>query len=247
MFLAAANDVCEEYYPLFLTALRAGLRRGELVALQWGDIQFGRDDDDTNRFIVVQHNYVCREHTTTKSKKSRRVDLSRELRRVLIDLREQRLLEAFLKGKNDISGELVFRSPEGSILDPDNLYHRYFLPVLTKAGIRKIRLHDLRHTFGSLLIQNGASIVYVKEQMGHSSIQVTVDTYGHLIPGANVSFVDTLDVIPEGDEKTSPHQSASPAQQAVESDMDISAEVIDKIGGGGWTRTNDLGIMRPSL
>jgi len=70
-----------------------------------------------------------------------------------------------------------------AFLDPDNLYHRYFLPVLAKAGIRKIRLHDLRHTFGSLLIQAGASIVYVKEQMGHSSIQVTVDTYGHLIPG----------------------------------------------------------------
>jgi integrase len=246
-FLGAANDVCEEYYPLFLTALRAGLRRGELVALQWGDIQFGRDDDDTNRFIVVQHNYVCREHTTTKSKKSRRVDLSRELRRVLIDLRERRLLEAFLKGRNDISGELVFRSPEKSILDPDNLYHRYFLPVLAKAGIRKIRLHDLRHTFGSLLIQNGASIVYVKEQMGHSSIQVTVDIYGHLIPGANVSFVDTLDAVPVRDERASPHQSAPPAQQAVENDIAISAEVLEKIGGGGWTRTNDLGIMRPSL
>src|SRR5580700_4003738 len=60
--------------------------------------------------------------------------------------------------------------------DPDNLYRRYFQPVLTKAGLRKIRLHDLRHTFGSLLIQSGASLVYVKEQMGHRSIQVTVDT-----------------------------------------------------------------------
>jgi integrase len=47
--------------------------------------------------------------------------------------------------------------------------------ALAKAGIRRIRLHDLRHTFGSLLIQNGASIIYVKDQMGHSSIQVTVD------------------------------------------------------------------------
>ena len=129
-----------------------------------------------NRFIVVQHNYVRREHTTTKSKKSRRVDLSRELRRVLIELRDRRLLEAFLEGKNDISDELVFPSPDGSILDPDNLYHRYFQPVLTKSGLRKIRLHDLRHTFGSLLIQSGASLVYVKEQMGHRSIQVTVDT-----------------------------------------------------------------------
>jgi integrase len=73
---------------------------------------------------------------------------------------------------------------------PDESIEINFLPVLAKAGIRRIRLHDLRHTFGSLLIQNGASIVYVKEQMGHSSIQVTVDTYGHLIPGANVNWVD---------------------------------------------------------
>jgi integrase len=155
---------------------------------------------------------VRREHTTTKSKKARRVDLSRELRRVLLELRDKRLLEAYLKGKNDISDELVFRSPEGVILDPDNLYRRVFLPVLAKAGIRKIRLHDLRHTFGSLLLQNGASIVYLKEQMGHSSIQVTVDTYGHLIPGANVSFVDRLDTVPVKELKTSPQQSATPAQ-----------------------------------
>jgi integrase len=67
-----------DYHPLFLTALRTGLRRGELVALQWGDIQFGRDNDDPNRFIVVQHNYVRREHTTTKSKKSRALT-SREI------------------------------------------------------------------------------------------------------------------------------------------------------------------------
>jgi integrase len=64
-FLQAAKEICPEYHPLFLMALRAGLRRGELVAVQWGDIQFGKDEDDGNRFIVVQHNYVRREHTTT--------------------------------------------------------------------------------------------------------------------------------------------------------------------------------------
>src|SRR5207253_1204020 len=161
------------------------------------------------------------------------VDLSRELRKVLIELRDKRLLEAFLKGKNDISDELVFPSPEGSILDPDNLYHRYFQPVLTKAGLRKIRLHDLRHTFGSLLIQNGASLVYVKEQMGHSSIQVTVDIYGHLIPGANVSFVDTLDGVPK--KKTRPQQNATPAQPTEEAVPADLLEDIENIGGGGWT------------
>jgi integrase len=246
-FLEAAKAVCVEYFPLFLTALRAGLRRGELVALQWGDIQFGRDDNDPNRFIVVQHNYVRREHTTTKSKKSRRVDLSRELRKSLLDLRDKRLLEAFLNGKENIADDLVFPSPDGTILDPDNLYHRYFQPVLTKAGLRKIRLHDLRHTFGSLLLQNGATIVYVKEQMGHSSIQVTVDIYGHLIPGANVSYVDRLDEISQAPAKTSPPQNATQAQLAESCESVIPAEVADLIGGGEWTRTTDLRIMRPSL
>jgi integrase len=149
--------------------------------------------------------------------------MSRKLRRTLIGLRDKRLLDAFLKGKNDISDELVFLSPESGILDPDNLYHRYFRPVLLKAGLRKIRLHDLRHTFGSLLIQSGASIVYVKEQMGHSSIQITVDTYGHLIPGANVSFVDRLDV----DEKESQQQNATQAQPALERETDVPSELLD--------------------
>jgi len=245
-FLQAAKEICPEYHPLFLMALRAGLRRGELVAVQWGDLQFGKDEQDANRFIIVQHNYVRREHTTTKSKKSRRVDLSRELRRVLIELRDRRLLEAFLQGKNDISDELVFPSPGGSILDPDNLYHRYFQPVLTKSGLRKIRLHDLRHTFGSLLIQSGASLVYVKEQMGHSSIQVTVDIYGHLIPGANVSFVDKLDEVQQECAIT-PHQSAPGTHQAENAMESIPSELVDLIGGGGRTRTYDLRIMRPSL
>jgi integrase len=245
-FLEAANDVCPDYYPLFLTALRAGLRRGELVALQIGDINFGDEDDESSRFIVVQHNYVLREHTTTKSRKSRRVDMSRELRRVLLEIRDQRLLAAYLKGKTDVSEELVFPSPDGGILDPDNLYHRYFQPVLAAAGIRKIRLHDLRHTFGSLLIQGGASIVYVKEQMGHSSIQVTVDTYGHLIPGANTCFVDRLDQNSTTLEST-PRLAAPPARLSDESETQVSPEVIDLIGGGGRTRTYDLRIMRPSL
>ncbi len=158
-FLKAAQEISPDYHPLLLMAVRAGLRRGELAAAQWGDVQLGGDDNDSARFILVQHNYVRREHTTTKGKKARRVDLSRELRGVLVELRDKRLLEAYLKGRSDISDELVFRSPQGTIVDPDNLYHRVFLPVLAKAGIRRIRLHDLRHTFGSLLLQNGASIV----------------------------------------------------------------------------------------
>jgi integrase len=250
--LQAALAICPEYEPLFRLAVRAGLRRGELVALRWGDLHFGAGEDDPNRYIYVQHNYVRRLHTDTKSHKARRVDMSRDLRRALLRLRDERLLVAYANGQEDILDVNVFLSPEGGILDPDNLYHRYFRPVLTAAGIRKVRLHDLRHTFGSLLIQNGASVVYVKEQMGHSSIQLTVDTYGHLIPGADVRFVDNLDDVLEKakaseEQKNAAHESASPAQVPQNRDTAISPEVVDLVGGGGWTRTSDLRIMRPSL
>ena len=59
-----------------------------------------------------------------------------------------------------------------------------------------MRIHDLRHTYASLLIQQGESLVYIKEQLGHHSIQVTVDIYGHLVPGGNKAAVDRLDDAP---------------------------------------------------
>ena len=64
-----------EWYPFFLTALRAGLRKGELIALKWGDIEFGKDENDSNRFLLVQRNYSLGQFTTPKNHKTRRVDL----------------------------------------------------------------------------------------------------------------------------------------------------------------------------
>ena len=76
----------------------------------------------------------------------------------------------------------MFPSEAGTPLDGRNVYNRYFLPAVEKAGLRHFRVHDLRHTYASLLIQAGASLAYVRDQLGHSSIQVTVDLYGHLAP-----------------------------------------------------------------
>ncbi len=242
-FLVSAMELSPAVYPLFLMALRAGLRKGELIAIQWGDIQFGSSEEDPNRYILVQHNCVYGKFTTPKSKKSRRVDLSRELRRVLLEVRDRRMLEAFMNGKTSIADELVFPSKAGTVLDPSNLFHYHFLPCLEHAGLRRFRFHDLRHTFGSLLIQDGASLAYVKDQMGHSSIQITVDTYGHLIPGANINWVDGLD------RKTTPQQNATPAQPETEEleDADTwSSELIDyaeNAGGPAWIRTRNQQIM----
>ena len=84
------------------------------------------------------------------------MDLSRELRRVLIELRDTRLLTAMMAGKTGIAEDLIFPSKAGTVLDPNNLVHYHFLPCLEHAGLRRFRFHDLRHTFGSFLIQDGA-------------------------------------------------------------------------------------------
>jgi len=86
----------------------------------------------------------------------------------------------------------VFSSVVGTPLDESNVKKAYSR-ILEKAELRHRRIHDLRHTFASLLIQQGESLVYVKEQMGHASIQITVDIYGHVVPGGNRAAVDRLD------------------------------------------------------
>jgi integrase len=64
---------------------------------------------------------------------------------------------------------------------------------LIDAEVRPIRFHDLRHTFATIHLLAGKSVVYVKEQLGHSSVQITCDIYGHYIPGGNREFADDLD------------------------------------------------------
>lgn len=68
-----------------------------------------------------------------------------------------------------------------------------FYPMLEKAGVRRIRIHDLRHTFASMMIESGCNLVYLRDQLGHSSITVTADVYGHLLKGNNEKPVDALD------------------------------------------------------
>ena len=136
---------------------------------------------------------------------------------------------------------LVFPSETGRALDPSNVKHRDFLPCIEAAGLRRVTFHALRHTFASLLIQSGASLAYVKEQMGHSSIQVTVDIYGHLIPGGNIQWIDRLD------SQTSAQQSATPAQPAIEPSSKRYLQVVMKSGAGEGNRTPDLRFTKPLL
>lgn len=185
-FLNAVREHYPRYYPFFLCTLRTGMRLGELLALEWGDIDF------RSQFIEVRRAYVKGHFTTPKNGKSRRVDMSTQLAETLKALLPQMKRDALAKGRGEISGR-VFENSAGQLLDDANLRRRVFYPALAKAGLRRIRIHDLRHTFASLLIQNGESLAYVRDQLGHHSIQITVDIYGHLEPGKNREAVDRLD------------------------------------------------------
>jgi integrase len=102
------------------------------------------------------------------------------------------VLKAFLKGRNTES-KWLFPARNDMPLNPDTFRSHIWKPLLEASGLTYTNLHVLRHTFASLLIQNGESLAYVKDQLGHSSIKITVDTYGHLVPGANKKAVDKLD------------------------------------------------------
>jgi integrase len=114
------------------------------------------DTSETNRFILVRHNFTRKQFTDAKSRKERRVNLSRELRQVLKNLPDQRILEAIEHGDFDERGQpkipaLVFPSDVGGPLNGSNLYNRHFLPCLEAAGLRRVTMHALRQTFASLL------------------------------------------------------------------------------------------------
>jgi integrase len=200
--LAAAKEHLPRFHPFLFTAFRTGMRQGELIALQWSAI------DWHGKFIEVGRSYRKGVYSSTKSGKGRRVDMSDQLAAVLTE--HKKLLSALALKKGRPMPELVFTASrsrrtfpqsaqgtarparESTPMGPSGI-RRDFDKVLSKAKMRRLRFHDVRHTFASLLIANGESLAYVKDQMGHSSIQITVDIYGHLVPGSNRQAVNRLD------------------------------------------------------
>jgi integrase len=193
-YLATMRQHYPQYYVYFLCLARTGMREGEALGLHWDDIQFGKDASDPHRFIHVRQTYdaVYRTFNTPKTGRSRRVDMSQELRAVLLDLRNQRFDRAVLSGTTAIP-QVVFCNPHGRPLSP-SWFYRVHRRVCRLAGLRGNRIHDLRHSSATIqLYEHHAPIQYVSEQLGHASIKMTVDNYGHPRQGTSIALADRLD------------------------------------------------------
>lgn len=168
LFGAVSNP---KYKTLFMLAALGGMREGEILGSKWSDI-----DWDNNQ-IYVQRSYNKRTWYLPKTKTSkRRVDLGPKM---MASLRKWRLACP----PNEL--DLIFPSEAGKPLAESTMVRKFFKPALRKADLPDIRFHDLRHTYASLLIEQGENIKYIQTQLGHSSPVVTLEIYAHLMKPTN--------------------------------------------------------------
>lgn len=200
-FLETCLKYEPDYHPFFMTAFRTGARLGELIALHWGDVDFH------GKFIRIARSYRQGLVDLPKNSQPRRVDMSDQLAETLGRLLVRRKREALKEGRGE-PVEIVFHKA-GDYMS-QNSVRNVFKRVLRKAKMRNMKLHVTRHTYASLLLSNGESQVYVKEQLGHSSIDITVDIYGHLIPSANREAVNRLDTLQPSATYTQPAKNEKP-------------------------------------
>jgi integrase len=163
---------------IVLTMAIAGMREGEVFGLQWGDIQL-KDSQ-----IYVRQTFNHGRFYEPKSARSRRkIDVPEDL---LHELKRWKL--ACPIGELD----LVFPTSQGSPIDASNWLKNVWHPARRRAGIRHLTPHSLRHFSGSSLLDQGEGIGYVQDHLGHSSIQMTMDTYRHKIRKHNQDAAEEL-------------------------------------------------------
>lgn len=176
-FLNAESD--PEYRTLFMLAIMSGARQGELLGLKWTDVDWFNDQ------IKIERTYNKKTWYSPKSKASyRRIDLGPSM---------MTELKAWNKICPKTELDLVFPNKIGRPIDQSKMLSRRFYPALREAGIRRMRFHDLRHTYASLIIEQGENIKYIQTQLGHSSPTITLDVYAHLMKPVNQEAARRLD------------------------------------------------------
>ena len=168
-FLREARDsgVFEMYY----VELATGFRRGQLLGLKWEDIDFEHGNFRVKRQVARIDGEIVEAPLKTKNA-YRTLPLAEDTIQVL---KQQK--------KKAGSSPWVFPSPTGGPISPDSVLHMLHR-VLKRAGLPRVRFHDLRHTFATLALQNGVDIKTVSGMLGHFSAGFTLDTYAHVTTAA---------------------------------------------------------------
>jgi integrase len=182
------------YYALFYTALFTGMRRSELLGLKWEDIDLLLGQIYVSRGLhqLKDGTYIF---TEPKSAKSRRmIALPPSAILLLKEHYEKQALDRIMMDKPLHESDLVFGTPEGKPLRP-NTVTRAWESLAGHAGLKVIRLHDARHTHASIMLKQGIHPKIVQERLGHSSIQMTLDTYSHVTPGLQEAAAARFDEV----------------------------------------------------
>ncbi len=169
-FLATVEAQQPAHAPLLKFLLNTGCRIGEAYALQWGDVELNKG------YVVIRRTVDRINHRvqeTTKGNKLRYVGLNPLLLKVLKELK--------LANGSSGSEVLVFPNKAGSLHHHSSFQRRCFDKCIKESGVRKIRIHDMRHTFAAHFVMNGGSIYDLKQILGHSEIKMT-ERYAHLAP-----------------------------------------------------------------
>ncbi len=177
-FLASIEH-SDWYVPIYLAA-NTGMRRGEVLGLTW------RNVDLDNARLVVEQQVQSVEYEASvadvKTAGSRRtIDLDPRTVAVLKTWRRHQLEQHLSTGRRT-DDEFVFTHPDGGSIHPD-LFSQSWSRLMDKSEVRRIRLHDLRHTHASILLKAGVPVKVVSERLGHSSPAFTMTVYQHVLPG----------------------------------------------------------------
>jgi len=181
----------------YVLALTLGLRRGELLGLSWDDIDLAADRPTlTVTRSLKRIPGAGLELSETKTRGSRRrVHLPDPAVRVLVSHRRRQAEERLTVGPawpvSPFGADLVFRTPLGTPIDPDNFRNGMYRAT-EQAGIGRWSPHALRHSAASFLIAQGVPMKIVSEMLGHSSIRITADVYGHLFDDAGAVAADAM-------------------------------------------------------
>ncbi len=167
---ALLNAATGDWRDMIFTALRTGLRFGELIALKWSDFDF------QSRILTVQRNIVRAQVTSPKSNKIRKIYLDVDLLEIL--------------ARRPRTNEYVFTDEQGNVLRQDPCRVK-ILAFAQKAGIRRIGWHTLRHTFASHLANNGITIQAIQVLLGHSDLKTTM-RYAHIASETLMNAINVL-------------------------------------------------------